>query len=60
MIAWAEPTYESLAAPALSLLERALAGAPDNPVALAKLGNVHIDRYDFAKAAEAFRKVLDI
>ncbi|MBS0471607.1 MAG: tetratricopeptide repeat protein [Proteobacteria bacterium] len=58
MITWAAPTFESMALSGLALFERAVSLAPENPVPLAKLGNIHLDRYDFVRAADAFRRAL--
>jgi tetratricopeptide (TPR) repeat protein len=60
LIIWSDPTFESQPAPVLALLTRALAAAPRDPRLLSKLGNVHLDRYDFAAAAQAFRAALAI
>ncbi|MET4700454.1 tetratricopeptide (TPR) repeat protein [Constrictibacter sp. MBR-5] len=60
MIAWQPAKAERLADPALAvrLLERAVAAAPGNAVLHAKLGNCHLDRFDFGNAAAAFEAAL--
>ncbi|HEX4304087.1 MAG TPA: putative 2OG-Fe(II) oxygenase [Rhizomicrobium sp.] len=60
MIRWTPADCETVAAPArvLPLLLRAIAAAPASAELQAKLGNVHLDLYDFAAAANAFDAAL--
>src|SRR5436305_1303869 len=54
VIEWRPAPAESLAPPrqALALLERALAADPANPRLRLKLADLHLDRFDFAAAAQ--------
>ena len=57
---WGKPERESLAPPAVmaGLLERALAANPDSSLLHAKLGALHLDRYDFSGAASSLEAAL--
>lgn len=62
MIDWSAATFESQAAAAsvIPLLLRALDRAPRNARLLEALGNVRLERYQFAAAASDFEAVLSI
>lgn len=57
---WEKPEGETLGPPTVmaGLLERALAAKPDSAVLHAKLGYLHLDRYDFAAAASSLEAAL--
>jgi len=56
VIAWRPSDAENLVSPhtAALLIERAMKGAPGDATLNAKLGRLHLDRFDFARAALAF------
>jgi cytochrome c-type biogenesis protein CcmH/NrfG len=60
VIAWEHPTFENLIAPstAIALLERAITATPSNAALHTRLGNVHVDQFDFGRAALAFEAAL--
>ncbi|HYE26919.1 MAG TPA: putative 2OG-Fe(II) oxygenase [Allosphingosinicella sp.] len=62
MIRWRSADCANVASPsaAASLLERAIAERPANALLRLKLADLHLDRYDFAAAADALEKALDI
>ncbi|WP_324750553.1 putative 2OG-Fe(II) oxygenase [Sphingomonas sp. LY54] len=60
MIRWRPPVGDNVAAPAVarSLLERAIAASPANPILRMKRADLNLDRFDFAAAASDLEAAL--
>jgi tetratricopeptide (TPR) repeat protein len=62
VIRWHPAECSEIAAPAIAamLLEQAIVARPGDPGVRLRIGNLHLDRYDFQAAARAFETALSL